>query len=87
MKRFIPMALVAGLSLAGVGGATAAQCIRAGGWGTGVMENFASFMAQAAMKNQAKAWGGDAVKIGKVNEKCEWKTLAFECTAYARACR
>jgi hypothetical protein len=44
-------------------------------------------MAQAAMKNQAKAWGGDAVKIGKVNEKCEWKTLAFECTAYARACR
>jgi hypothetical protein len=87
MKRFIPMALVAGLSLAGASAATAAQCIRAGGWGTGVMENFASFMAQAAMKNQAKAWGGDAVKIGKVNEKCEWKTLAFECTAYARACR
>ena len=87
MKRFIPMALVAGLSLANAGGATAAQCIRAGGWGTGVMENFASFMAQAAMKNQAKAWGGDAVKIGRVDEKCEWKTLTFECTAFARACK
>jgi hypothetical protein len=87
MKRFIPIAMVAGVSLAGAGGATAAQCIKAGGWGTGAMENFASFMAQAAMKNQAKAWGGDAVKIGKVNEKCEWKTLAFECTAHARACK
>jgi hypothetical protein len=51
------------------------------------MENFASFMAQAAMKNQAKAWGGEAVKISKVSEKCEWKTLTFECTAYARACK
>jgi len=59
MKRLVPIAfavLMAGaLSLAGIGSATAAQCIRAGGWGTGVMQNFASFMAQAAMKNQAKA--------------------------------
>jgi hypothetical protein len=87
MKKFVPIALIAGLSLAGIGSAAAAECIRAGGWGTGVMENFASFMAQAAMKNQAKAWGGDAVKISKVSERCEWKTLAFECTAHARACK
>jgi len=91
MKRLVPIAfavLMAGaLSLAGIGSATAAQCIRAGGWGTGVMQNFASFMAQAAMKNSAKAWGGESVKIGKVNETCGWKTLAFECTAYARACK
>jgi hypothetical protein len=87
MRRLVPFALAAGLTVAGIASAAAAQCIRAGGWGTGVMENFASFMAQAAMKNQAKAWGGEAVKISKVSEKCEWKTLTFECTAYARACK
>jgi hypothetical protein len=87
MKKLVPIALIAALSLANVGTAAAAQCIRAGGWGTGVLENFASFMANAAMKNQAKAWGGDGVKITKVSEKCEWKTVAFECTAFARACR
>jgi hypothetical protein len=87
MRMFVPITLAAGLSLALVGSASAAQCIRAGGWGTGALQGFASFMAQAAMKNQAKAWGGEAVKIGKVNERCEWKTLAFECTAYARACK
>jgi hypothetical protein len=80
-------ALCLAVSLAGSGSAAAAQCIKAGGWGTGVMQNFASFMAQAAMKNQAKAWGGESVKISKVSETCEWKTLAFECTAHARACK
>jgi hypothetical protein len=87
MKRFGAITLVAGLSLATIGSAAAAPCIRAGGWGTGVMESFASFMATAAMKNQAKAWGGDSVKLGKVVHRCEWKTLAFECTAHARACK
>jgi hypothetical protein len=87
MTRFVAVALVAGLGVASIGGASAAQCIRAGGWGTGMMEGFASFMAKAAMKNQAKAWGGDAVKITQISEKCEWKSVAFECTAFARACR
>jgi hypothetical protein len=87
MKRFVPVALVAGLGLATIGSAAAAQCIRAGGWGTGMMESFASFMANAAMKNQAKAWGGDSVKITKVSQKCEWKALSFECTTFARACK
>jgi hypothetical protein len=87
MNRFVPIALAGALGLASIGNAAAAQCIRAGGWGTGVMQNFASFMAQAAMKNQAKAWGGDSVKIGKTDETCAWKTLAFECTARARACK
>jgi hypothetical protein len=86
MKRFVSVALVAGLSLATIGSA-AAECIRAGGWGTGVMESFASFMSNAAMKNQAKAWGGESVKITKVSQKCEWKALAFQCTTFARACK
>jgi len=87
MQRFVSVALVAGLSLASIGTAAAQQCIRAGGWGTGVMEGFASFMSNAAMKNQAKAWGGESVKITKVSQTCTWKTLAFECTTFARACK
>ena len=87
MQRFVSVALVAGLSLATIGTATAQTCIRAGGWGTGMMEAFASFMSNAAMKNQAKAWGGEGVKITKVSQKCEWKTLSFECTTFARACK
>jgi hypothetical protein len=79
--------LVAGLVVAPIGTEAAQQCIRAGGWGTGVMESFASFMSTAAMKNQAKAWGGESVRITKVSQTCAWKTLAFECTTFARACK
>jgi hypothetical protein len=71
----------------GSGSAAAAQCIKAGGWGTGALQGFASFMAEAAMKNSAKAKLGDAVKISAPNTKCESKGLLYECTAYARACR
>lgn len=67
--------------------AQAAQCMQAGGWGTGALENFASFMAEAAMKNSAKAKLGDAVKIGTVRTKCEVKGLLYECTSKARACK
>jgi hypothetical protein len=69
------------------GSATAAPCIKAGGWGTGALEGFASLMAEAAMKNSAKAKLGDAVKIGPVAQKCEVKGLLYECTATARACK
>jgi hypothetical protein len=44
-------------------------------------------MAQAAMKNSAKAKLGDSVRIGKVSQRCELKGLLYECTASARACR
>jgi hypothetical protein len=68
--------------------ADAAQsCIRAGGEGTGLIQGFASFMAQAAMKNQAKAWGGDSVKIGEPKETCKQQALMYTCTAFARACK
>ena len=70
-----------------VGSAGAAQCMKAGGWGTGALQGFASFMAQAAMKNSAKAKLGDNVKIGPVSENCEIKGLLYECTASAKACK
>ena len=78
--------LIAAIALSS-GSAAAAQCIKAGGWGTGALQGFASFMAEAAMKNSAKAKLGDAVKIEAPNTKCESKGLLYECTAYARACR
>ena len=57
-------------------------------YGIGVFEGFASFMAEAAMKNSAKArLGTDAPKIGKVNTRCQWKTVNFECHARAQACK
>lgn len=67
--------------------AQAAQCIKAGGWGTGALESFASFMSEAAMKNSAKARLGDNVKIGPAKTKCEIKGLLYECNSSARACK
>jgi hypothetical protein len=91
MKSIVRVAFLAGLGavlLTPIGAqAQGAKCIKAGGWGTGVMQGFAEFMAEAAMKNSAKAKFGDTVKIGAVSRKCEWKNVAFECTATARACR
>jgi hypothetical protein len=87
MKILVGATLAVGLSMGFVGSAAAAQCIKAGGWGTGALQNFASFMAEAAMKNSAKAKLGDAVKIDAVSQKCEVKGLLYECTATARACK
>jgi hypothetical protein len=91
MKKLTRTALVAGFALtlvqAQAGAAAAAQCMQVGGLGTGLMEGFASFMAEAAMKNSAKARLGETVKIGKVSKKCEWKTVSYECRARAQACR
>lgn len=87
MHMLVRAALVSALSLTFVGHAAAAQCMKAGGWGTGALQGFASFMAEAAMKNSAKAKLGDAVKIGAVSQKCEIKGLLYECTATARACK
>jgi hypothetical protein len=87
VKTAIRIALAAGLGMTFAGGASAAPCIKAGGWGTGALQGFASFMAEAAMKNSAKAKLGDAAKIGPVSQKCEMKGLLYECTATARACK
>jgi hypothetical protein len=64
-----------------------ANCMIAGGWGTGVFESFAGYMAETAMKNSVKAKLGDEARIGAVTKKCEQKGLLIECTARARGCR
>ena len=92
MKKYVRAVLIAGFGVAllqaQAGTAHAAQCMSAGGVGIGVFEGFASFMAEAAMKNSAKArLGTDSPKIGKVNTRCEWKTVNFECHARAQACK
>ncbi len=86
MKLFAAAACAAGV-LSFPLQADAAQCIKAGGWGTGALESFASFMAEAAMKNSAKARLGDSVKIGQPRTKCEIKGLLYECNSSARACK
>jgi len=92
MKEYIRAGLLAGFGVAllliEAGTASAAQCMHAGGVGIRIFEGFASFMAEAAMKNSAKArLGTDAPKIGKIDTRCQWKTVNFECHARAQACR
>jgi hypothetical protein len=89
MKILARVAVPAAMALAMLGApAQAATCVKTGGWGTGMMEGFASFMAEAAMKNSAKAkLGADTVKIGAVRKKCEVKGLLYECTAFAQVCK
>lgn len=91
MKKYARAALIAGFGIAllqaQAGTAAAAQCMQVGGVGMGVFEGFASFMAEAAMKNSAKARLGDNARIGKVSKRCEWKTVSFECRARAQACK
>ena len=85
MKKFDAW-FVAGFGVAAPAGSgrcrPAAQCMTAGGWGIGVFEGFASFMAEAAMKNSAKAvWAPTAPRSATYTQKCEWKTVNFECHA------
>ena len=87
MKKLARTALIAGFALALLQ-AQAGRCCRpmhqGRRLGTGALEGFASFMAEAAMKNSAKAKLGDGVKIGTVSKKCEVKTLLYECTRTRR---
>ena len=91
MKKHIRTALIAGFAFAllqaQTGPAAAAQCMNVGGVGMGILEGVASFMAEAAMKNSAKARLGENARIGKVSKRCEWKTVSFECKARAQACK
>jgi hypothetical protein len=87
VRAAFAVATVAILVGAPGGAAQAATCQKFGGWGTGALEGFASFMAEAAMKNAAKAKFGENVKIGPVSQKCAVKTVLMECVATARACK
>jgi hypothetical protein len=91
MKKHMRLALIAGFGIAllqtQAGTAAAAQCMQVGGMGIGVFEGFASFMAEAAMKNSAKSRLGENARLGKVNTRCAWKTVNYECHARAQACK
>jgi hypothetical protein len=90
MKKHVRAALIGGLGiglLQAQAPTAAAQCQQVGGMGIGLFEGFASFMAEAAMKNSAKARVGENAKLGKVNTRCAWKTVNYECHARAQACR
>jgi len=87
MKTMLRVALLAGVAVAMASPASSAEkCQKFGGQGWGAVEGFASFMAEAAMKNAAKAKFGDNVKIGAPTTKCETKGLLYDCKAFAKAC-
>jgi hypothetical protein len=87
MKTVLTSTLALGLTLALTTGASAApKCIKAGGTGTGVTLDFAKFMSGAAAKNSAKAWGGDAVKLGPLLHACD-AGFPFSCKASVKACK
>jgi hypothetical protein len=87
-KALVTVGLLAAMGLhVSAPSARAAQCMNAGGYGTGAFEGFAAFMAEAAMKNSAKARLGEPVKFSPVHKKCAQTGLLVECHARARACR
>jgi len=63
------------------------SCTTRGGEGTGIVQGFAVFMAEAAMKNSAQAWGGSNVKIGKKSEKCKLAGIVYTCVVRAKVCK
>jgi hypothetical protein len=68
--------------------ASAAQsCTTRGGEGNGIFQGFASYTADAALKNSAMAWGGANVKIGKISHKCKLAGVIYTCTARAKVCK
>lgn len=81
----VAMALSVALALTGMSAAAEAKCVLAGGEGTGVVQDFASFMAKAALKNSISGMGATAKGEPKVT--CKNDGLITTCTARQRACK
>ncbi len=86
MGRFVAIAAAAaGLAASGAG-TSSAECIQAGGIGTGVTTDIATFMANKALANSIENWGGKPA--GKASLKCESSAVVVtNCTASQRACK
>jgi len=84
--RILTIAAVALWALAGVvTPSDAAKCIKAGGQGTGLGEQVAKNMADIALADAVKAYGGKA--SGKVAYKCDMALVIATCTASQKACK
>jgi len=62
-----------------------AACVKAGGEGTGLGEPIAKTMADAALANSIKSYGGKA--SGKASYKCNMTLVLTTCTATQKACK
>ena len=62
-----------------------AACVKAGGEGTGLGEQIAKTMADAALAEAIKSYGGKA--SGKASYKCSTTLVLSTCTATQRACK
>jgi hypothetical protein len=90
MKTTIRFALVAAGAALLMGSAATgsmAACVKAGGEGTGVTKDFATFMAEAALKNSISNAG--MTGKGKVSTSCkpDMTMLLTTCTARQTACK
>lgn len=61
-----------------------AQCKLYGGIGTGISEDLAKFMADAAVKNIIENKG--LKPSGKITHKCKPSGVLFECAARQQGC-
>lgn len=81
-------ALALGLVVTAAGSAFAQKaksCVMAGGQGTGLGQDIAKVMADAALK-EVLAKGGMKGQ-GKVSTKCDNNPIVTTCTASQRACK
>jgi len=62
-----------------------AACVKVGGEGTGLGEQLAKTMADAALANAIKSYGGKA--SGKTSYKCAMAFVLTTCTATQKACK
>lgn len=83
--RQLAMAMTLAFAVTGLSAAAEAKCVLAGGEGTGVVQDFASFMAKAALKNSIAGMGATAKGTAKV--VCKTDSLITTCTARQRACK
>lgn len=86
MKTLVRFACVAFVAVALPGAAFAkAKCVKAGGEGSGVGQEMAKFMANAALNQSISAMGGKAKGAAKVT--CSDVLLVSTCKAEQTACK
>lgn len=77
--------IVASASIALASNAEARSCVQAGGQGTGITKEVATFMANAAMKQQMEKLG--VKPSGKAKLTCTYDLVVSNCTVKQRACK
>lgn len=81
----VAAAVAIGSAIALSGPVEAKSCVLAGGEGTGVTTDIATFMANAALKQSIEKMGAKA--SGKAKVSCKTEMLITTCKSQQRACK